>query len=65
MEPEKAEEFYRRLKEQLDIDTEWPTTYLYKFIVPSDADKINEIQNIFDNEGAVIESKKSKIGVIA
>ncbi|MAK36687.1 MAG: hypothetical protein CMC15_10985, partial [Flavobacteriaceae bacterium] len=29
------EEFYARLKEQLEGDTDWPSTYLYKFIVPA------------------------------
>ncbi len=59
---EKPEEFYRRLKEQLKQTSSWPSNYLYKFIVLSDADKINEIHSIFDNTGAVIESKQSKKG---
>ena len=37
-------------------------SYLYKFIVPSDEEKIKQIQDIFDNMGAVIASKKSKNG---
>ncbi|MEO1009860.1 MAG: DUF493 family protein [Bacteroidota bacterium] len=62
MENNKSDEFYGRLKEQLLESTTWPSTYLYKFIVQTDADKIKEIQDIFDNTGAVIESKKSKKG---
>lgn len=62
MDTEKSEEFYARLKTQLAESTTWPSNYLYKFIVPTDADKIQRIQNIFDNTGAVIESKKSKQG---
>lgn len=58
----KSEEFYKRLSVQLTETTTWPSDYLYKFIVPSDVDKINRIQNIFNNNGAVIESKKSKKG---
>ena len=42
--------------------TSWPSTYLYKFIVPTEEAKISQIQDIFDNTGAVIESKKSKKG---
>jgi len=57
-----AEEFYDRLKEQLADTTVWPSDYLYKFIVLSDSDKIIQIHKIFDNTGAVIESKKSKKG---
>lgn len=62
MDNEKSDEFYKRLKVQLEESSTWPTTYLYKFIVPSEKDKINRIHAIFDNTGAVIESKKSKKG---
>ncbi|MCL6273605.1 DUF493 family protein [Muricauda sp. 2012CJ35-5] len=62
MDKEKSEEFYARLKEQLLENTKWPSKYLYKFIVPSDTDKTERIHSIFDNTGAVIESKKSKKG---
>ena len=55
-------EFYAKLKEQLLETTSWPSTYLYKFIVPTEEAKISQIQDIFDNTGAVIESKKSKKG---
>lgn len=57
-----SDEFYARLKEQLLDSTPWPSNYLYKFIVLSDEEKIKEIHKIFDNTGAVIESKKSKKG---
>ncbi|MEM8999572.1 MAG: DUF493 family protein [Bacteroidota bacterium] len=62
MDKEKSEEFYARLKEQLLENGTWPSNYLYKFIVPTDQEKINSITTIFDNTGAVIESKKSKKG---
>jgi len=62
MDSEKSDEFYTRLKAQLEDSTTWPSNYLYKFIVPTDAEKIKEIEDIFDNTGAVIESKKSKKG---
>ncbi|MCL6266185.1 DUF493 family protein [Flagellimonas myxillae] len=62
MEKEKSEEFYARLKEQLLENSSWPSKYLYKFIVPTDEEKIEQINTIFDNTGAVIESKKSKKG---
>lgn len=62
MEKENTDEFYARLKEQLLENTSWPSNYLYKFIVPTDEERIAQIQDIFDNTGAVIESKKSKNG---
>lgn len=56
------EEFYKKLKTQLADTAIWPAIYLYKFIVPTDTGKINEIEIIFDNLGAVITTKKSKNG---
>ena len=62
MQDKDSQEFYDRLKEQLLENTKWPSNYLYKFIVPTDEEKIQAIHEIFDNTGAVIESKKSKKG---
>lgn len=58
----KTEEFYIRLKEELSNTSEWPTEYLYKFIVPTETKKIEEVENAFDNMGAVIKTTKSKTG---
>ena len=41
MKDTKTEEFYTRLQEQLKGDTTWPAPYLYKFIVPGNAQKIS------------------------
>lgn len=56
------EEFYKKLKEQLLETTQWPSEYLYKFIVKSDTDKIVAVESLFDNTGAVITTKESKNG---
>jgi len=56
------EEFYKKLKAQLADTALWPTAYLYKFIVLTDASKIKQIEGIFDNLGAVISTKQSKNG---
>ena len=58
----KAKKFYEKLKIQLDETTVFPTDYLYKFIVSSEGDKVADIQQIFDNKGAVIKTKKSETG---
>lgn len=55
-------EFYQKLKNQLDETTKFPSDYLYKFIVPSSGDQTVEIESIFDNTGAIINTKKSKTG---
>jgi len=62
MDSQKSEEFYKKLKGQLEDTSSWPSKYLYKFIVPTDEIKVKKIQDIFDNTGAVIESKQSKKG---
>ena len=62
MEKDSTDEFYERLREQLLENTVWPSDYLYKFIVPTDEDRIAQIHEIFNNTGAVIESKQSKKG---
>ncbi len=56
------DEFYKKLKIQLADTALWPTAYLYKFIVPTDDFKIEQIETIFDNLGAVISKKQSKNG---
>lgn len=58
----KEAEFYEKLKKSLIETTEFPTKYMYKFIIPSGDDKFKQIENIFDNLGAVINSKPSKTG---
>ncbi len=56
------EEFYKKLKDQLYDTSLWPSEYLYKFIVPSDKQKIALIESIFDHLGAVITTTESKKG---
>jgi putative lipoic acid-binding regulatory protein len=54
--------FYLKLKDQLEDTTNFPADYMYKFIVPTDGNQLEEVQNVFDNRGAVITTKKSKTG---
>lgn len=58
----KTEEFYIRLKEELTNSTIWPSEYLYKFIVPSDINKIAQVEAAFNDMGAVITTQQSKTG---
>jgi putative lipoic acid-binding regulatory protein len=55
-------DFYIKLKDQLEDTTKFPADYMYKFIVPSDENQVNEVQDLFNNSGAVIKTKKSKTG---
>jgi putative lipoic acid-binding regulatory protein len=58
----KTEEFYERLKVELDLSNTWPAEYLFKFIVPTDKEKILKVEAAFDCMGAVIKTTKSKTG---
>jgi putative lipoic acid-binding regulatory protein len=57
-----TQEFYDRLKAELDTSTTWPSTYLYKFIVPSINDNVFRVEEAFNCMGAVIKTTKSKTG---
>ncbi len=61
-ESKNPEEFYAKLKKQLQDTALWPSEYLYKFIVPTKGDSIGKVEDIFDNMGAVIETRESKKG---
>ena len=57
-----TQEFYDRLKVELDMSNTWPAEYLFKFIVPTEEDNIERVQLAFDCMGAVIKTTKSKTG---
>lgn len=60
---QKSEEFYVRLKQELENTTEnWPLEYLYKFIVPANQENVKFIENAFNGLGAVITTNQSKTG---
>ncbi|WP_310556354.1 DUF493 family protein [Flavobacterium sp.] len=58
----KTEDFYERLKVELDNSNTWPAEYLFKFIVPSVNDNVERVENAFNCMGAVIKTTKSKTG---
>ena len=58
----KVEEFYERLKVELDNSNTWPAEYLFKFIVPTVDDNVSRVENAFNCLGAVIKTTKSKTG---
>lgn len=58
----KSEEFYKKLKTSLEETTTFPTEYLYKFIVPTKGEGIQQIESLFNSMGAVISTKESSKG---
>lgn len=58
-----SDEFYAKLRKRLKKTSDWPSEYLYKFIVPSsDQANLDKLFSIFDNLGAVISNKQSSKG---
>ncbi|MPQ46182.1 DUF493 family protein [Marinifilum sp. N1E240] len=41
---------YNRIKQQLFESTQWPSLYMFKFIVPNNEDKINAVKNLFPED---------------
>jgi len=58
----KENEFYKKLKSSLIETTNFPTDYLFKFIIPNKSAQRNQMQSIFNFNGAVITTKLSKTG---
>ncbi len=56
------EEFYASLKEKLDATHNFPEDYLFKFIIPSDAEKLTEIYRVFDGVKFTLTNRDSKNG---
>jgi hypothetical protein len=54
--------FFSKLKVQLEDTTDFPADYMYKFIVPTDSNQLEEVQHVFNNKGAVVKTKNSKTG---
>lgn len=52
-------QFYQRLQAQLSESTEWPTNYLFKFIIPSDESRKMALLAIFVDTDATITTKNS------
>lgn len=59
---QKTQDFYERLRVELDNSNSWPAEYLFKFIVPSTSQNVLEVENAFNNIGAIIKTTSSKTG---
>jgi putative lipoic acid-binding regulatory protein len=55
------EDFLKSLEKKLNDTTQWPSVYMFKFIVPTDNRKIALIESMFGDE-AKIYSKESSGG---
>ncbi|MGB1032361.1 MAG: DUF493 family protein [Flavobacteriales bacterium] len=60
MNPE-DEERLRLLREKLEEHHDWPSVYMFKFVIPTDPEKIEQIHNIF-GESVEYRERLSKNG---
>lgn len=56
------EQFYASLKEKLNNVHNFPTDYLFKFIIPNEASKLTEIYKVFDQTKNTVSTRESKNG---
>lgn len=56
------EDFYKSLKEKLEINHNFPEDYLFKFITVNDQHKLVEIYKVFDNIQHTSSNRDSKNG---
>jgi putative lipoic acid-binding regulatory protein len=54
--------FYSKLKLQLEDTSKFPSDYMYKFIVPTTENQVQEVRDVFEKVPAIIKIKKSKTG---
>lgn len=55
-------EKYQKLKTQLEEGFEWPSVYLFKFIVPANNKKIAKVESLFNSKEAQITIRQSRKG---
>jgi len=53
------EYFYKNLQEKLDDLTEFPSVYMFKFIIPADNHKLALVEALFGDE-AILTTRQSK-----
>jgi putative lipoic acid-binding regulatory protein len=59
---ENIKAFYDRLQEELKKNTDWPTQYMYKFIVPNRDENVEKIEKRFENQEITLKKNYSKTG---
>ena len=52
-------DFYKSLREKLDDLTEFPSVYMFKFIIPADNHKLALVEALF-GDTAIITTRQSK-----
>lgn len=45
--------FFAKLRKQLEESTEWPTVYMFKFIIPADNKKLALVESLFSAQATI------------
>ena len=53
---------HQKLKKQLEEGFEWPSLYMFKFIIPADNEKMALIQGLFNSNESQINVRTSRNG---
>lgn len=53
---------YEKLKAQLDEGFEWPTIYMFKFIIPADNKRLAKLESLFNTKEARVTTRQSRNG---
>lgn len=59
---DEREEKYVKLRKQLEEGFDWPSLYMFKFIIPADNEKLAKIESLFNSNEAVINTRQSRKG---
>lgn len=55
-------DFYNNFRQKLIDIEQFPSIYTFKFIIPAEADKREEVEQIFEHPSTKISTKDSKTG---
>ena len=53
------EEFLASLERKLNETTQWPSVYMFKFIIPADNQKIALVESMFGSEAQIFTKESS------
>ncbi len=59
---DKKIDFYKRLKDELEKNADWPLKYMYKFIVPNKDENEELVRNAFKKNKIELRKNYSKTG---
>ena len=53
---------YEKLKAQLSEGFDWPSVYMFKFIIPADNKRLAKVENLFNTQESRVRIRQSSKG---